>query len=120
MMLQGPVGSPYPGKYVMFVFSAFFAFMTWRFSRSAINVRREQKNNAEQGISVKTYSKKTVGAAVVAAIKFFFATHTYTRCNLHRMAEIATDARAVQSPANRNLRTILDLNVFLGDYSPES
>ncbi len=29
-MLQCPVGSSYPGKYVMFAFAAFFAALCWR------------------------------------------------------------------------------------------
>ena len=71
LMLQGPVGSPYPGKYVMFAFVAFFAFLTWRFSRSAIKARRDQRNDAELGITVKPDPKKSVGAATVAAVVAF-------------------------------------------------
>jgi hypothetical protein len=71
MMLQGPVGSPYPGKYVMFAFVAFLGFMTWRFSRSAMEARRKQRNNSEQGITEKPDPKKSVGAAIAAAVIAF-------------------------------------------------
>ena len=72
MMLQGPVGGPYPGKHVMLAFVAFFAFITWRSSRSAIKARREQRNNAEQGFAVKPDPKKSVGSATVVAVIGFF------------------------------------------------
>lgn len=71
MLLQGPVGSPYPGKYVMFAFAAFLALMTWRFSRSAIRARRKQRNDAALGISVRPDPKKSGGAGVTAAVLFF-------------------------------------------------
>ena len=71
MMVRGPVQSPYPGKYVMFVFVAFLAFMTWRFSKSAVEARRDQRCNNEQGVTVKPDSKKSMGAAIVAALVAF-------------------------------------------------
>jgi hypothetical protein len=70
-MLQGPVGSPYPGKYVSFVFAAFFAVVTWRASRSAIQAGREQRTNAALGVAVKPDAKKSVGANAAVAVGAF-------------------------------------------------
>jgi len=71
-MLQGPVGSPYPGKYVMFAFAAFFALLTWRFSRSANRARKEERDRGAFGIVLKPDPKKSFGNAAVATIIAFF------------------------------------------------
>jgi len=55
----------------MLVFVGFLAYMTWRFSRAAIEAKREQRSNAEKGITVKPDPKKSVGAAKVAAVGAF-------------------------------------------------
>lgn len=71
-MLQGPVGSPYPGKYVMFAFAAFSALLTWRFSRSAIRARKEERDRDASGIVLKPDPKRSFGNAATAAIIAFF------------------------------------------------
>lgn len=67
-MLQGPVGSPYPGKYVCFAMAAFFATLAWRSSRIALRTMREQRKSAAQGIFFKPNAKKSVGASVAVAL----------------------------------------------------
>jgi hypothetical protein len=67
-MLQGPVGSPYPGKYVMFAFAAFFAALCWRSSLYATRALREQRMNVARGISYKPDAKRSVGACIAVAL----------------------------------------------------
>ena len=67
-MLQGPVGSPYPGKYVCFAMAALCATIAWRSSRIAIQTMREQRKSAAHGIIFKPDAKKSVGANVVVAL----------------------------------------------------
>lgn len=67
-MLRGPVGSPYPGKYVCFAMAALFATIAWRSSRVTIRTMRKQRNGAAQGIYFKPDAKKRVGANVVVTL----------------------------------------------------
>lgn len=67
-MLQGPVRSPYPGKYVMFAFAAFLAVLCWRSSRNAARTWREERMNETRGISYRPDSKKSVGANIAVAL----------------------------------------------------
>jgi hypothetical protein len=67
-MFQGPVGSPYPGKYVMFAFAAFFAAMCGRSSLYAAKMRRDERMNAARGISYKPDAKKSLIANAAVAI----------------------------------------------------
>jgi hypothetical protein len=67
-MLQGPVGSPYPGKYVCFAMAAFFATLAWRSSRIAVRTMRAQRKNTAQGVFFKPDAKKSVGANVAVAL----------------------------------------------------
>lgn len=72
MMLQSPTRSAYPGKYVMFVFAAFLAVLTWRSSRFAIRAGREQRDRTELGIVLKPDPKKSLGNNATVAITAFF------------------------------------------------
>lgn len=67
-MLQGPVGSPYPGKYTCFAMAALFATATWRALRSAVRTLREQRRNAAEGTLFRPDAKKDVGAAICVSL----------------------------------------------------
>lgn len=67
-MLQGPVGSPYPGKYIMFAVAALFAVVCWRSSRYAARTWREQRMNEARGVSYRPDTKKSVGANIAVAL----------------------------------------------------
>ena len=69
--MLGPVGSPYPGKYVMFIIAAFSAVLAWRASRSAIRASQVQRTNAELGTTERPEPKKSVGTNVVVATLAF-------------------------------------------------
>jgi hypothetical protein len=71
-MLKGPIGSPYPGKYVMFAFAAFFAMLTWRFSRSALRAKKEERDRGASGIILKPNPRKSFGNAATATIIALF------------------------------------------------
>lgn len=67
-MFQGPVGSPYPGKYAMFAFAALLATVCWRSLLHAAKMRREQKMNSDRGITYKPEPKNSVGASIAVAV----------------------------------------------------
>jgi cytochrome c-type biogenesis protein CcmH/NrfG len=67
-MVQGPVGSPYPGKYVMFAFAALSAAICWRSFVFAARAHREQRMNAARGISNRPDAKKSMGSNGVVAL----------------------------------------------------
>lgn len=67
-MLSGPVGSPYPGKYVCFAGVALLTTVAWRSLRSALRALREQRINAVLGTTFKPDAKASVGANVAVAI----------------------------------------------------
>ena len=67
-MMSGPVGSAYPGKYVMFAIAGFSATLAWRSSRLAIRAAREQRKNAVLGISFKPEPKKSMETSIFVAV----------------------------------------------------
>jgi hypothetical protein len=67
-MLQGPVGSPYPGQYVCFPMAALCATIAWRSTRNAMQTIREQRKSGAKGIIFKPDTKKSVGANVEVAL----------------------------------------------------
>jgi hypothetical protein len=67
-MYQGPVASPYPGKWICFAMAAFFATLAWRSSRVVVRTMREQRRNTAQGLFFKPDAKKSVGANVAVAL----------------------------------------------------
>jgi len=67
-MLHGPVGSPYPGKYVCFAMATLCATLAWRSSRIAMRTLRAQRKGTAQGIFFKPDAKNGAGANVVVAL----------------------------------------------------
>jgi hypothetical protein len=63
-MIHGPVGAPYPGKYVMY---AFVAFIIWHMSYAATHAMRhgkELRDQRSQGIVLKPDAKKNPNAGI--------------------------------------------------------
>ena len=71
-MLSGPVGSPYPGKYLSFEMAAICALVAWKALKSAVQIIKEKRKNAAQGITYKPDPKKDFGKVVVAAFMATF------------------------------------------------
>ena len=67
-MVQGLVGSPYPGKYVCFAMAALFATVAWRSSRTAMRTTREQRKGHARGIFFKPDPKRSIGTNVLVAL----------------------------------------------------
>ena len=77
MLRGGPVGSPYPGKYVVLAMAVFFAVLLWRCSQSAIKIMKKERMDSDQSTFHKPDAKRNVGAVVwvglVAAYLFVMA-----------------------------------------------
>ena len=78
-MVHGPVGSPYPGKYICFAMAAFCATLAWCSLRVAVRTVREQRKSASEGISSKPDAKRSVGVNVLVALVATFLLATLLR-----------------------------------------
>lgn len=66
-MIQGPVGSPYPGKYACFVMAGLLAIVLWRSLRFALRVRAGDLRKTAVATSLKPESKASAGASIYVA-----------------------------------------------------
>ena len=68
MLRSGPIGSPYPGKYISLGMAAFCAVVLWRASRSLMKTVRDERRDSAQGISVKPDPKNSIGANLAVGL----------------------------------------------------
>ena len=70
--MTGPVGSPYPGKYVMLGMAALFALLMGRSARAVTRIVQEERRNAVLGTTIRPDAKRNplgnLALAVIAAI----------------------------------------------------